>query len=196
MRDAAQSEPDNFFHGVLNYILFNSQNKYNRSKLLIEYRAIQPGSDAAAILDYKSQNMYETGVGPGQCLVLTFHRIAVRPTAYAIKSGPLTRTTRHISSYVVQGWDAAHSAWATINERQNLLEYLPGYTSRISYVDAGRAFSKFRLLQTDPTPAPGTHIAISAFEIHGTIVGPITEVERTCPAGEVAFDPWAFSDAE
>jgi hypothetical protein len=192
--DAIQSDGDNFFHGILNYIFFNSENCYNHTELLIEYRAIQPGSDPAFILDYRNPRAYQSGTGPGQCLVLTFRRIRIRPTAYAIKSGPLSRTTRHIASYVFQGWDAAAAEWVVLDERQNLLEYLTGFTARLSHLDTAMYFSKFRLLQTDQTPPPGTHFGVSALEIHGQIDVP--SARQAEPDREAEFDPWTFRDSE
>lgn len=198
MRDAVQTDPDNFFHGILNYIFFSSGNRYNRGELQIEYRGLQPNSDPGFLLDGRSQHVYESGPGPGQCLVFTFHRIHVRPTAYAIKSGPLNRTTRHLTAYVLQGWDPRLGRWDVIDERQMLLEYMPAYTAKLWHIDTSKAFQRFRLLQTDPAPPAGTHFAISAFEIHGSITAVLTrksEIGGDAP-GDIEFDPWALTDFE
>jgi hypothetical protein len=197
MRDAVQTDLDNFFHGILHYIFFSSGNCYNRDELQIEYRGLQPNSDPGFLLDHRTQQAYESGLGPGQCLVFTFHRIRLRPTAYAIKSGPLNRTTRHLTAYVLQGWDARRSRWDVIDERQMLLEYMPAYTAKLWHIDTSKDFQKFRLLQTDPAPPPGTHIAISAFEIHGSIAAVITnKTEQGGDARDCEFDPWDFPDCE
>jgi hypothetical protein len=198
MRVVVQSETDNFFHGILNYIGFKSHNMYNTREFLISYRGIHPGSDPANILDSRTTTVYESGIGPGQCLVITFHRIWVRPTAYAIKTGPLNRTTRHLNAYVFQAWDKRRGDWVTIDERQSLLELLPGYTSRLSHVDTAVYFQKFRLLQTYPLPPPGTRFAICAFEIHGAIIIQQEPKQMNDDAGErdSVFDPWSFPEIE
>jgi hypothetical protein len=198
MRNVMQSETDNFFHGILNYIGFKSRNLYNTREFLISCRGIQPGSDPANILDSRTNAVYESGVGPGQCLMITFQRIQVRPTAYAIKTGPLNRTTRHLNAYVFQGWDRRRGDWVTIDERQSLLELLPGYTSRLSHVDTGGYFQKFRLLQTDPFPPPGTRFAICAFEIHGTIITPQEprQMNDLPDESDVIFDFWSLPETE
>jgi hypothetical protein len=67
-----QSETDNFFHRILNYIGFKSRNPYNTKEFLISYRVIHPRSDPANILDSRKTVVYESGVGPGHCLVTSF----------------------------------------------------------------------------------------------------------------------------
>jgi hypothetical protein len=193
MRDAVRLGIDNFFHDIINYIWFNSANTYNLAEMRIECCGIHQGSDAANILNYKSQLAYESAPGPGQCLALTFHRIRIRPSAYAIKSGPVNRTTRHLTSHVFQGW-GERGEWETIDERQNLLDLLPGYTASLAHLDTAKYFHKFRLMQTDPAPPPGTHFAISAFEIHGEIIA--LESRQAKAASEAEFNPWAFADME
>jgi hypothetical protein len=194
MRDAHSYDAWNFFNGVLSYIHFNSEGRYNAAEILVEFRGIQPGSDPAFLLNAPSDAAYESGDGPGQCLVFTFHRIRIRPTAYAIRTGPVNRTTRNLMSYVFQGWGPC--GWEIIDERQNLI-VLPGFAVRLAHVDTGKEFGKFRLLPTEQ-PAQGTHFAIAGFEIHGAVrvIDGRVRDQPVAKAPDAEFDPWAFRDAE
>jgi hypothetical protein len=194
MRDAPLDDSSNFFKGILSYIHFNSEGRYNVSELLLEFRAVQPGSDPAFLLDAASDAAYESGDGPGQCLVFTFHRIRIRPTAYAIRTGQVNRTTRNLMSYVFQG--LGPRGWETIDERQNLV-VLPGFSVRLAHVDTGKEFARFRLVPTEQ-PLQGTHFAISGFEIHGAVrvVESVNGAKITVEAEDEGFNPWAFRDAE
>jgi hypothetical protein len=194
MRDAPLYDAWNFFNGFLSYIHFNSERRYNAAEILVEFRAIQLGSDPAFLLNGVSDAAYESGDGLGQCLVFTFHRIRIRPTAYAIRTGPVNRTTRNLMSYVFQGWGPR--GWEIIDERQNLI-MLPGFCASLAHVDTGKEFARFRLLPTEQ-PAQGTHFAISGFEIHGTVrvVDSSIRKESVAEAEDGEFDPWAFRDAE
>jgi len=202
MRHSSPLDTDDHFHGLINYIYFKSGRNYNQGEFLIEYKGIQPNSDPAAILDFGSQSAYESATGAGQCLVFTFRNVEVRPTAYAIKAGPLNRTTRHMNAHVFQGWNADTLRWETIDERQNLLDLMPGYTSRLLHVDTDKFYRKFRLLHTDAAPPPGTHFAISGFEIHGEIIPP-PGPEPAEPSeddwnilGPDGFNPWVLREDE
>jgi hypothetical protein len=163
----------------------------------MEYAGRQPNSDPPNIVDVHSPALYEFGNEPWQCLVITFHRISIRPTALAIQSGPLTRKTRRLTSYVFQRFDTGRGGWVLLDERHSVLEFLPGYAFRLSHIDTNMVFSVFRLLQTDSAVAPGTHCSINALELHGTIR---VREEAAAPVRGVAppeeFDPWAVPDFE
>jgi hypothetical protein len=192
--DPLHPNPDDFFQGILHYIFFHSSNLYNVHELTLQCAGRQPNSDPASILDAHSPDLYESGNGSGQCVVLNFHRIAIRPTALAIRSGPLNRTTRHLTSYVFQGrMDGGD--WTVLDERHSMLEYLPGYPSRLSHIDTNSEFNQFRLLQTDRSASPATHFSINALEIHGRI-----RMTKPADLPEPAFvipddfDPWGIPD--
>jgi hypothetical protein len=189
--------PDDFFHGVMHYIRFRSGNLYNRAEMAIGYSGRQPKSDPANMIDYRSPSLFESGNGPGQCIVIKFSRIFIRPTALAIRSGPLNRTTRHLTSYVFQGYNPITREWVMLDERHSLLEFLPGYPSRLSHIDTDSEFQTFRLLQTDTAVGLGTHFSINALELHGTIRVMDDHPE---PVGESVmtdeFDPWAMTEVE
>jgi hypothetical protein len=193
--DSPHPNPDDFFQGILHYIFFHSSNLYNVHEMTLQCAGRQPNSDPANILNARSPDIYESGNGAGQCLVITFHRIAVRPTALAIRSGPLNRTTRHLTSYVFQGKMGNHD-WVVLDERHSMLEYLPGYPSRISHIDTDMEFNQFRLLQSDHVVSLATHFSINALEIHGMV----RVLQESPPEPEVAlsdeFEPWAVTDYE
>jgi hypothetical protein len=154
---------DNQFSGILNYIYVTSGSRYNTSELLLQYKDAMPGCDPVNFLNANDNNVYRSGVGPGQCVVFEFRRIQVRPTALCSRSPALSRTGRPIGGFVFQGWNARRSIWVV------LLEALNDSSESVWFIDTGEEFSKFRILNTDVGGWTMVPIAIEAFEIHGSI---------------------------
>jgi hypothetical protein len=155
-----------FFQGLIHYIYYHSGNRYNTRELGLQYSGIQPNSDIANILNYQTPNSYESGNLPGQCLTISFRRIRVRPAAFLFRCGPLTAASRHLTSYVLHGWEPSRRIWVVLAERRGFIE--SGIGVGLVYIDTDLEFSEFRLLQTDQT-VPGTHFSIQAIEIHGRV---------------------------
>jgi hypothetical protein len=166
--------------------------------MIIEYSGIQPTSDVMNLFDLGSPSLFEAGNGPGHCLVLTFPRIAIRPTALAVRSGPCSRTARLLSSCVFQGWDAKRQTWVVLDERRSVVELVPGAPTRVAHIDTDREFSKFRLLHTDRNMPWTAHFSLGAFDIHGKVR--VLDETTTAPIEEAdgfdGFDPWSVGDWE
>jgi hypothetical protein len=188
------------FHGILHYITFKSHNCYNTNELLLRHNACRPSSHPANVLDYRSEQLFESGIGPRQFLMIDFRHIRVRPTAYAIRSGPWARTCHHLISFVFQAFDPDQQAWQVLDERQNSFDLLPHYAARLFFVDAGKYYTAFRIMQTHPSNWGSPQFAISGFEIHGDIEIVTNEMEKPAKplpvTPPVDFDPWAISEFE
>jgi hypothetical protein len=182
------------FQGILNYIMFKSGQVYNTSEVLLEYSSMQPTSDVAHLLNCQTPESYETGSGAGHSLSFTFHRIRVRPTAYALRYGQTGVTQRIMTSLIFQGWDADRRQWTVLDERYMDLEN----PSRIvvGTVDTAKEFQKFRIIDTSSNYIGMRWLAINAFEIHGTVRAPKDEQLSTADDGDVEFDPWKFAECE
>jgi hypothetical protein len=156
------SEPE-AFQGICRYIIFHSGCCYNTRELHIAYSAIQPNSDPGNLLDYQSPQCFEAGNDRGHCILLTFRRIAIRPTGIAVRFGP--PASRPPWAYLLEGWHAGHQQWVVITEH-GLCTRAPG-SFFVDAVDTELEFSRFRFTHLDGTPM--THFTLSGFEIHGRI---------------------------
>jgi hypothetical protein len=135
--------------------------------MTLEYSSLAPGSDPAAVLDPMTDDAFETGPGPNECLAVTFHRVDVRPFALTVQSGQWTRKNSPQWCFVFQGWDPKTNRWVVLSERAN--EFRPWVHWKGYVIDTEMTFRKFRFLYTGSV-APGvSSFSLKAFEIHGTV---------------------------
>jgi hypothetical protein len=182
------------FEGILNYMVFKSGGMYNTGEVLLEYSSVQPTSDIANLLNCCSPESYESRSGSGHCLMFTFHRIRVRPTAYALRYGDKRGAMRLMTSLIFQGWDADRRQWIVLDERHMDLER----PSRIviGNVDTAKVFQRFRIIDTTSEYIGPQWLVINAFEIHGTVIAPKNGDWETGDSGDVEFDPWMVAERE
>jgi hypothetical protein len=183
--------PDDFFHGICHYIFCQSNHCYNTRELLIEYSDMQPNSDPANLLDYQSPLCFEAGNGPGHCIVLTFRRIAIRPTALALGFGPPSPTCRPPSSYIFEGWHSAWQKWVILAERIGF-DGMRSADFSVDAIDTEFEFSKFRFTHTDGSPA--SHFGLSALEICGRIrvIEFQVPVFKSAKQADDGLNPWTI----
>jgi hypothetical protein len=190
---------DRLFHGLFQYIFFRSGQRYNVRELLIEYTGIQGTSDPANLLNHNSPELFEGGNGCGHSIVITFHRLKVRPTGFVICFIPPALASRPPGAYIFEGWDAMKQKWVLLDERQRIGERPMKPFCRVNSIDTEKEFSKFRFVHTDTQFPPMSHFALKALEIHGSI-----RVIHECPVPEIQFgicedqefDPWKIDDME
>jgi hypothetical protein len=194
---------DELFHGIIHYIYVKSFCQYNKNEMLLEYRSLAPNSDPANILDIHSPQVFQFDIGPHQFLMVTFHHIFVRPTAYVIRAGPNNASSPQLIAFIFQGFDRDKQEWVTLDERHNIFEIVPAYIARICFIDTDRFCSQFRILQTYPSNRKSMQFSMSGLEIHGAIKISITspssfDVDLNGEEGEavsdVEFDPWAIPE--
>jgi hypothetical protein len=129
-------------------------------------------------------------------LAIEFARVEVRPSAYAIRTGPRIRGGPQLNGFVFQGIDSSGNT-VTLDERNYPYDTGSHYASRVFYIDTGDYFSHFRL-----TVARGGAFALSAFEIHGgirlkeTVSTEVEGSEAFEGSEEEVFDPWDLPDFE
>jgi hypothetical protein len=85
-------------------------------------------------------------------------------------------------SFVLEGRNGGREAWQVLDERHNVFELLPSYASWLFYVDVGKHYSMFRILQTHPSNLGSLQFSISGFEIHGNVKTVAPHATRTKPA--------------
>jgi hypothetical protein len=182
--DALQN--DDIFHGVIHHIQEHSDRQYNRAEMTLEYSSRVHGSNPTAILDPTSGECFESGPDPNGCLVVTFHRVRVRPFALILQSGQWKKQTVPQWCFVFQGFDPKANKWVVLSERMN--DFRPWFNWKGYMIDTGFAFRKFRFLYTGALVFGAPSFSLRAFEIHGTVFpdeyGP---AER--PAPDVGREP-------
>jgi hypothetical protein len=168
-------QPEQIFDGIMHYIYLQSGQCYNVREVSIAYAGIQPNSDPANILDPSNFSCYESESGIDQCVVITFHRIQVRPTALVLRSAPSSAQSmpRFLKAFVFQGWDDSRQRWVTLTENLSFCNWHPSSkpmaASCFCNVDTCMELSKFRILQTERNQNAATPFSLSALEIHGSV---------------------------
>jgi hypothetical protein len=137
-------------------------------------------------------NDFRSGSSAFECLVFTFRRVSVRPTAYAFRTDGWALPMNPGWGYVFQGL-APNGRWVTLDERVGEPRF--GSRTTVNTVDTALAFRKFRLF-TATVPVPGVpSMIISAFDIHGTVfLDAALDVGGSITCAE--FDPWLIRECE
>jgi hypothetical protein len=157
------------FHGILHYISFHSGNRYNSAEFPIECSRTQPHSNPENILDFKSDDALGLGNGTGQCVVITFRRIYVRPRALVISWDRVPQACALPQCYLFEGWDDQRRRWVVFVERSAVSAGRPAPGIDFNRTDTEKWFAKFRVRHADPFFPPVMHIAIKGLEIHGNV---------------------------
>jgi hypothetical protein len=185
----------NVFHGILHYIRFHSNGQYNIAEIFLEYSSIAANSDPINILNPINDTCFNSGWTGHDCLVFTFQRIAILPTAFVISCGPWVKRSSPYWSFVFQGWNDRRHTWITLEERNH--ELRPYGRWKGFMIDIDRTFRKFRFLYTGTVMTGIPSFSISAFEIHGTVFPDDKEVVLETVeefSDGVEFSPWAIQD--
>jgi hypothetical protein len=132
--------------------------------------------------------------------MVCFLRIAVRPIAIIIKSGPWNRKNAPHWSFAFQGRNGHNERWVTLTERNDELRPCSHWKGYV--LDAPKAFTEFRLLYTGRVVPGVPNFSISGLEIHGAVFPQQCEEEEPteqhiCPQENLEeFDPWSISECE
>jgi hypothetical protein len=184
---------DTIMHGIIHYIQFWSGNRYNRREMLLQCSGAQPQSDLASLLSPSSPDVFDAANGPYHCISITFHRIRIRPTALVLLSAAPMRLRRQLSGFVVHGFDWRRNRWIVIAEYR---DWMPVGSLRVVQIDTAKAFSKFTITSTDSSLNLGTHFALAALEIHGSVIEIDKKVQECETRDCDEFDPWMVNEAE
>jgi hypothetical protein len=187
---------DGLYLGILHYIFFHSKNHYNSAELSIECSEIQPNSDPTNIFSFDSPEILELGDGPGHCIVITFRRIAVRPSLLLLSFPKPDQITRPPKCYVFEGWNIRRKKWIILTERSEFSGCRFGVMLCVDRIDTEMEYSKFRLRHTDTNFSRTRHIGINGIEIHGHVNVIEPEISQCQEIGAAVkdFDPWAIHD--
>jgi hypothetical protein len=160
--------PDDFpFSGIICHIHSSSRQHYNIAELLVLYSSIAHGSDPCSLLDPTTNDCFASGSTGCDCVVFSFQRVSIRPTALVVKCGPWTRMNPPQWSFVLQGLDPQRRAWMTLTERCQ--ELRPWLRWRAFMIDTDRWLRQFRFLYTGVVVLGVPSFSIEAFEIHGDV---------------------------
>jgi hypothetical protein len=187
---------ENPFNGILHYIYFHSHNCFNTSELSISFAGVQPQSDPINLFKPNDRSTLDSGIEFGQCLMIEFKRIRIRPTLMALRTPPSDRRRRDLKGFIFQGWQESKRKWIVLVEYQWHGGIFPLHIQRVGIIDTPLDFAKFRWLETDRTFTPGTFLALQAAEIHGRILVNEEPLGRKLPTDQTTevFDPWAIPD--
>jgi hypothetical protein len=166
--DLLSIPPDDFaFHGIIQHIHSSSGQQYNVAELLVQYSSMAPGSDPSHLLNAATGDCFISGSSGNDCVVLSFQRVSVRPTAIVVKCGRWTRMNPPHWSFIFQGWDPRGRSWFTLSERRH--EWRPCVKWRGFTIDTECWFRQFRFLYTGEIVTGVPSFSIEAFEIHGDV---------------------------
>jgi hypothetical protein len=191
---------EEIFSGVLHYIYFHSMNHYNTRELTIHYPQPRRHSNPVNLLNARDTSVFASANGERFCLIFEFHRISIHPTSFAFRY-PLPQRRvpmRPLWGFLFQGWYERKKCWVTLTEWWDIGDLRGGPCLTQAFVDTGLEFRIFRLLETSGLIVQLTHVAIEAFEIHGSIRvidNPLPESTDKEDSPTV-FDPWLILDYE
>ncbi|KAK8883620.1 hypothetical protein M9Y10_042715 [Tritrichomonas musculus] len=178
-----------FFQGILFYIYYNSDNKFNLNELefhfsggsrrdnlstIIEHSTNQNPADQLDILNifnYENINkQFRVETIKYAFFGVTFKNIKINVTSYSIRSGPLQANVSHLVSFTFEGYDEDKQKWDILDERANINDLIPTGSFQMFYVRTSNKFySSFKIKQTEPGSNGYWGFSIAAFEIHGGI---------------------------
>lgn len=176
------------FHGILFYIFYYSNNKFNVEEIEFHFSGAQTRQPLESILSNTNLNQinqwdilnifyYEDTTSQFRinCTInafigFTFKRIKVKPLAYSIRSGSFPNISTHLISFVFEGYDELENKWDLLDERVNINDLIPSGGYCMFYVHTtDKSYSSFRVRQTEPGSTGFWGFSIAALEIHGTI---------------------------
>jgi hypothetical protein len=176
---SGNGELDACFHGILRHIFVSSDCRYNTGEIQLSAKtqcSAKNDADVAYVLDYKTEQRYGTGPSTvDQFLGVKFHRMVVRPVAYAIRSDWCQNGTNRLRSWAFQARIASgkdipeRESWLTLDESLRSEELLKPGAHFLGFVTTENYYSEFRILQTGPSESNFLSFNLSAFEIHGCV---------------------------
>lgn len=190
------------FHGILQYIYYNSEDKLNTSEVefhysnansRISYESLSTRTfetdkcDILNIFDYENiYNYFQTPTTKNCFFGVSFKKIKIVPLCYSLRSDLFQNRTPHLDSFVFMGYDEEYNKWDVLDERVNINDLIPSGGYGLYFVKTtNKSYSSFAIRQIEPGHNGFWGFALAAFEIHG-IPSFCTE-EKTFPSIEPLF---------
>lgn len=171
------------FHGILNYIYYYSDNKFNTEEIMFHFSGGKSRKKFSTknnpnetnilnIFNYKNIKQQFTIKSYKNAFIgITFKRISIVPVAYSIRSGPSSNRFSHLYSFTFDGYDKYNKKWDTLDERVNINDLIYEGGFNLYYVrTTKKSYSSFRIRQTEKGNNGNWGFSISAFEIHGIVL--------------------------
>lgn len=183
---ALQLNPKNLFdcfHGILNFIYYYSNNKYNIEELEFHYTGcalknyismkqnMTDQNDIMYIFDYENiGSEFRISCSRDAFFGVTFKRIRINPISYSIRSGIFSAAVTHLTSFTFEGFDENENRWDVLDERDNINDLIvSGGFNMFFVMKTNKYYSSFKIKQTKPGSNDFWGFSVSAFDVHGVI---------------------------
>lgn len=165
------------FHGILFYVYFYSQNKFNTGEIEIHFSGAKNlirerrQFNILDIFDYENiSTEIEIQQSINAYFGITFKNIKINPKAYSIRSGIFYATKSHLISFSFEGYDEENQKWDVLDERNNINDLIGSGGFSLFYVrSTTKCYSSFKIQQTAPGSNDTWGFTLSAFDIHGIV---------------------------
>lgn len=170
------------FHGILAYIFYYSDNKFNTEELEFYFsggknincstvKKKQKTLNILNIFDYANIDCYFTISSVKNAFFgVTFKKIKINPIAYAIRTGIFSNSSSNLISFTFEGFDEENDKWDILDERVNSNELVKSGSFAFFYVrSTKKCYSSFKITQTEPGTNGFWGFTISGFDVHGII---------------------------
>lgn len=170
------------FQGILAYILYYSENKFNIKELEFFFSGAKNYNRSTSVKKpYKAnimnifnydkynyqldiENVNEAYFG------LTFKRIQIQPQAYSIRFGSKSNSSSNLICFTFEAFDENLKKWDILDERINTNELTKDGSFALFYVHLnGKNYSSFKITQKEPGTNGFWGFSIAGFDIHGIV---------------------------
>ena len=188
--EASMINDKNFFdcfHGILFYIYYYSNNKFNIIELEFHYSGAKNRESLTSLINksinnnefYDIINIFNYENINKQFVIesfrnaffgVSFKRIKIKPIAYSIRSGTSIKFNGNLISFTFEGYDEERQEWEVLDERENIIDLNSEGGYKLFFVHTtNKYFSSFKIKQTQPGSNDFWGFSISGFDIHGII---------------------------
>ena len=169
------------FHGILFYIFYNSEGKFNVNELEIHF-------SGANIIQYLNQqqfkipkitNLYDfnditkefkSSSIKDAFFGIKFLRIKINPIAYAVRIGNSGNAGYNFTSHKFMGLNEKTNEWEILDERCNSNDLIATNSFMLYYTKStNEYYTAFKIQQTDTGNRDFWGYSIKNFEIHGYV---------------------------
>ena len=177
------------FHGILFYIYYYSENKFNVEELEFHYSG---GMERAnlnktilanrattnkdyfnilSIFDYENaHSQFKINSYHNSFFGVTFKRITIQPMAYSIRTGENQNIIASLTSFTFEAFDEENNQWDILDERVNVNDLIRGGDYKMYFTrSVTKSYSSFKIRQIEPGHNGFWGFSIAAFDIHGIV---------------------------
>lgn len=175
----AEKDMYTYFHGILQYIHYRSQNQLNSTEMsffLSEQRFGYSKTEAQkpnlrGIFDYADDKTFLSVFGNPAFLGITFKRIKVIPIAYSLRSDFFYHQNPHLNEFIFEAYDDENNEWDILDEKININDlYYSGNFAIYLVQSTNKLYSSFRIRETSFSHVPTWGFTLAGFEIHGYVI--------------------------